>query len=42
MPLFYVDVREGVRFIPDESGLELADLAAAESAAAEGVASNRP
>jgi hypothetical protein len=39
MPLFYFDVREGVRFIPDEDGLELPNLDAAEREAAEAAAS---
>ena len=38
MPRFYFDVREGARFIPDEEGLELDSLDAAEVAAAEGAA----
>ncbi|ANY78444.1 hypothetical protein BB934_09560 [Microvirga ossetica] len=34
MPRFYFDVREGARFIPDEEGLELESLDAAEREAA--------
>ena len=34
MPLFYFDVREGVRFVPDDVGLEFPDLATAEREAA--------
>ncbi|WP_425265693.1 DUF6894 family protein [Terrihabitans rhizophilus] len=34
MPKFYFDVRDGSRFIPDEEGSNLADLAAAEREAA--------
>ena len=34
MPLFYFDIREGTRFIPDEEGIEYRDLDAAERAAA--------
>ena len=39
MPLFYFDVREGVRFVPDDTGLEFPDLGAAEREAAETAAS---
>ena len=39
MPLFHFDVREGVRFSPDEEGLEFPDIAAAEREAAETAAS---
>ena len=39
MPLFYFDVREGVRFVPDDTGLEFPDLGAAEREAAEAAAS---
>lgn len=39
MPLFYFDVREGVRFTPDKEGLEFPDIAAAEREAAEAAAS---
>ena len=39
MPLFHFDVREGVRFTPDEEGLEFPDIAAAEREAAETAAS---
>ena len=35
MPLFYFDTREGPRFIPDEEGMELPSLDAAEREAAE-------
>lgn len=38
MPLFFFDVREGVRFVPDERGLELPDIGAAEQEAAEAAA----
>jgi hypothetical protein len=38
MPLFYFDIREGSRFIPDEIGLEFPDLEAAEREAAEAAA----
>ena len=38
MPRFYFDVREGVRFVEDAEGLELADLGAAEREAAEAAA----
>ena len=38
MALFYFDVREGVRFVPDEEGLEFPDVAAAEREAAESAA----
>ncbi|MEE1609708.1 DUF6894 family protein [Microvirga sp. CF3016] len=34
MPQFYFDVREGARFTPDEEGLELDSLDAAEREAA--------
>ena len=34
MPLFYFDTREGANFIPDDEGLEFADLDAAEREAA--------
>lgn len=34
MPRFYFDVREGARFIPDDEGLEFANLDAAEHEAA--------
>jgi hypothetical protein len=34
MPRFFFDVREGVRFTPDEDGLEFPDLNAAEREAA--------
>ena len=34
MPRFYLDVREGARFAPDEEGMEFADLDAAEHEAA--------
>ena len=34
MPRFYFDVREGTRFIPDETGLEFDSLDAAEQEAA--------
>ena len=34
MPRFYFDVREGSRFVPDEEGMEFADLDAAEHEAA--------
>jgi hypothetical protein len=33
MPRFYFDVREGVRFAPDEEGLEFPDVAAEREAA---------
>jgi hypothetical protein len=39
MPHFYFDVREGVRFVPDEDGLEFVDIGAAENEAAESAAS---
>jgi hypothetical protein len=39
MPLFYFDVREGVRFAEDDTGLEFPDLDAAEREAAEAAAS---
>lgn len=39
MPLFYFDVREGVRFVTDAEGLEFPDMAAAEREAAEAAAS---
>ncbi len=38
MPRFYFDVHEGARFIPDDEGLELADLDRAEREAAKAVA----
>ena len=38
MPRFYFDIREGVRFVPDEEGLEVPDLDAAEREAAEAAA----
>jgi hypothetical protein len=38
MPLFYFDVREGVRFTPDENGLSFPDMDAAEREAAEAAA----
>ena len=38
MPRFYFDVREGARFVPDDTGLELPDLDAAEREAAVGAA----
>jgi hypothetical protein len=38
VPRFYFDVREGSRFLPDEEGLEFANLDAAESKAAESAA----
>ena len=38
MPRFYFDVREGVRFVPDEEGLEFPDVDAAEREAAEAAA----
>lgn len=38
MPLFYFDVRDGQRFIPDEEGTDLSDLDAAERDAAEAAA----
>jgi hypothetical protein len=34
MPLFYFDVREGVRFAPDDTGTECPDIDAAEHEAA--------
>ena len=34
MPRFYFDVREGVRFAPDEEGLEFPDVETAERKAA--------
>ncbi|HEX8663995.1 MAG TPA: hypothetical protein VF744_08205 [Beijerinckiaceae bacterium] len=34
MPRFYFDVREGVRFAPDEEGLEFPDVETAEREAA--------
>jgi hypothetical protein len=34
MPLFYFDAREGSKFIPDEEGVELANVDAAEREAA--------
>jgi hypothetical protein len=39
MPRFYFDVREGVRFVPDEVGIELPSIDAAEHEAAESAAS---
>ena len=39
MPRFFFDVREGPRFVPDEDGLELPDVDAAEHEAAEAAAS---
>jgi hypothetical protein len=36
MPHFYFDIREGARFVPDDTGLELPDLDAAEREAAKG------
>ncbi len=38
MPLYYFDVREDVRFVPDDEGMELPDLDAAETEAAEAAA----
>ena len=38
MPRFYFDVREGARFIPDETDIELDSLDAAEYEAARGAA----
>jgi hypothetical protein len=38
MPLFYFDVREGQRFVPDDVGLEYPDIDRAERAAAEAAA----
>jgi hypothetical protein len=38
MPRFYFDVREGESFTPDDEGLELASLDAAERMAAEAAA----
>lgn len=38
MPLFYFDVREGVRFIKDEVGVVFPDLDTAEREAAEAAA----
>ncbi|WP_201863439.1 DUF6894 family protein [Microvirga soli] len=38
MPWFYFDVREGTRFIPDATGLELESLDAAEREAASAAA----
>lgn len=38
MPRFYFDVREGLRFIPDNEGSEFHDLDAAEREAAEAAA----
>ena len=35
MPRFFFDVREGVRFIPDDDGLEFPNIDAAEHEAAE-------
>ena len=39
MQRYYFDVREGVRFVEDEDGLQLPDLASAEREAAEAAAS---
>jgi hypothetical protein len=39
MPLFYFDVREGVRFTPDDDGLDFPDVDAAEREAADAAAS---
>lgn len=39
MPRYFFDIREGARFLPDEDGLELPDLDAAEREAAESAAS---
>ena len=39
MPLFYFDVREGARFLPDDEGVEFPDFGAAEREAAEAAAS---
>ena len=36
MPRFYFDVREGPQFVPDDEGLELSDVDAAEREAAVG------
>lgn len=38
MPRFYFDIREGARFIPDETGLEFDSLDAAEWEAARAAA----
>jgi hypothetical protein len=38
MARFYFDVREGVRFVPDEEGLEFPDIGAAEREAAQAAA----
>ncbi len=38
MPLYYFDVREGVRFFVDQTGLEFPNLDAVERAAAESAA----
>jgi hypothetical protein len=38
VPRFFFDVREGVRFIPDDEGLEFANLDQAEREAATAVA----
>jgi hypothetical protein len=38
MPLFYFDVREGVRFTPDDEGVEFPDVDAAEREAARAAA----
>ena len=38
MPRFYFDIREGARFIPDETGLEFDSLDAAEREAASAAA----
>jgi hypothetical protein len=39
MPRYYFDVREGVRLVPDDVGLEFANIDAAEREAAECAAS---
>jgi hypothetical protein len=38
MPLFYFEVREGSRFVPDDEGMEFPDIDAAEREAAEAAA----
>jgi len=38
MPRFYVDLREGTRFLADDEGLEFPDLDAAEREAADAAA----
>ena len=38
MPRFYFDIRQGERFFPDREGLNLPDLASAESEAASAAA----